>query len=157
MAGGTWKRDDVAAGYLSERSHFIPDRPRQLEVLLRVVRSAEQATSMGLAYMFEPCLKCLAHRRRQVAIASTGDIKVSFDLVDFYHREGRLFGVDTLKLGFAECASVLRGLLKGIESGEFKPPELETVTLDGAVSAYHAIDSGTARTETPTTGPWCTI
>jgi tRNA (cmo5U34)-methyltransferase len=42
MAGGTWKLDDVAAGYLSERSHFIPDRPRQLEVLLRVVRSAEQ-------------------------------------------------------------------------------------------------------------------
>ncbi len=78
-------------------------------------------------------------------MASTGDLKVSFDLVDFYHREGRLFGVDTLKLGFAESASVLRGLLKGIESGEFKPPELETVTLDGAVSAYQAVNSGTAR------------
>ena len=38
--------------------------------------------------LFEPCLKCLAHRGRQVAIASTGDMKVSFDLVDFYHREG---------------------------------------------------------------------
>jgi NADPH:quinone reductase len=72
--------------------------------------------------LFEPCLKSLAHRGRQVAIASAGDMKVSFDLVDFYHREGRLFGVDTLKLGFAECASVLRRLLKGIESGEFKPP-----------------------------------
>ena len=42
MADGTGKRDDVAAGYLSERSQFIPDRPRQLEVLLRVVRSTEQ-------------------------------------------------------------------------------------------------------------------
>jgi tRNA (cmo5U34)-methyltransferase len=42
MAGGTWKRDDVAAGYLSERSHFIPDRARQLEVLVRVVRSAKR-------------------------------------------------------------------------------------------------------------------
>jgi NADPH:quinone reductase-like Zn-dependent oxidoreductase len=90
--------------------------------------------------LFEPCLKSLAHRGRQVAMASTGDLKVSFDLVDFYHREGSLFGVDTLKLGFAESASVLRGLLKGIESGEFKPPELETVTLDGAVSAYQAIN-----------------
>jgi NADPH:quinone reductase-like Zn-dependent oxidoreductase len=95
--------------------------------------------------LFEPCLKCLAHRGRQVAIASTGDAKVSFDLVDFYHREGRLFGVDTLKLGFNESAHVLRGLLKGIESGEFKPPELETVTLDGAASAYEAINSGAAR------------
>jgi hypothetical protein len=45
MAGGTWKRECVAAGYLSERSHFIPDRPRQLEVLLRVVRSTEQPPS----------------------------------------------------------------------------------------------------------------
>jgi hypothetical protein len=35
--------------------------------------------------------------------------------------------------------------LKGIKSGEFKPPELETVTLDGAVLAYQAINSGTAR------------
>ena len=95
--------------------------------------------------LFEPCLKSLAHRGRQVVIASTGDIKVSFDLVDFYRQEGRLFGVDTLKLGFAESANVLRGLLKGIESGEFKPPELEMVTLDRAVSAYHAIVSGTAR------------
>jgi tRNA (cmo5U34)-methyltransferase len=45
MAGGTWKRDDVAAGYLSERSHFIPDRPRQLEVLVRVVRSGDRLPS----------------------------------------------------------------------------------------------------------------
>ena len=85
--------------------------------------------SMSSGGLFEPCLKSLAHRGRQVAIASTGDPKVSFVLVDFYHREGRLFGVDTLKLGFAESASVLRGLLKGIESGDFTP-ELETVTLD---------------------------
>jgi len=59
-------------------------------------------------------------------------------------REARLFGVDTLKLRFVESASVLRGLLKGIESGDFKPPELEAVTLDGAVAAYQAIDSGAA-------------
>jgi len=70
---------------------------------------------------------------------------VSFDLAGFYRREGRLFWVDTLKLRFAESASVLRGLLKGIESGEFKPPELESVPLDKAVSAYQAINSGTAR------------
>ena len=50
MAGGTWKRDDVAAGYLSERSHFIADRLRQLEVLLRVVRSAEQGQVRNRQY-----------------------------------------------------------------------------------------------------------
>ena len=42
IAGGTWKRCDVAAGILSERSHLIRDRPRQLEVLIRVIRSVDR-------------------------------------------------------------------------------------------------------------------
>jgi NADPH:quinone reductase len=95
--------------------------------------------------LFEPCLKCLAHRGRQIAIASTSEDKVTFDLVDFYHREGRLFGVDTLKLGFAESGAVLRGLLPGIEAGVFQPPQLETVALDQAMAAYQAINAGVAR------------
>jgi len=95
--------------------------------------------------LLEPCLKCLAHRGRHTAIASTGDGRVTFDLVDFYHREGRLFGVDTLKLGFAESGEVLRGLLKGIEAGAFKPPLYETVPLERAIAAYEAINAGVAR------------
>src|ERR1035441_4050094 len=35
--------------------------------------------------LFEPGLKCLSHRGRQVAIASHGDPRVGFNLVDFYH------------------------------------------------------------------------
>lgn len=45
MAGGTWKRGDVATAFLSEQSHYIPDRPRQLEVLLRVIRLAVRSPS----------------------------------------------------------------------------------------------------------------
>jgi tRNA (cmo5U34)-methyltransferase len=33
-----WKRRDVAAAFLTERALLIPDRPRQLEVMLRVMR-----------------------------------------------------------------------------------------------------------------------
>jgi ubiquinone/menaquinone biosynthesis C-methylase UbiE len=33
-----WKQRDVAAAFLNERSLLIPDRPRQLDVLLRVLR-----------------------------------------------------------------------------------------------------------------------
>ena len=40
MQSDVWKRRDVAAAFLNERSLLIPDRPRQLEVLLRVLRSA---------------------------------------------------------------------------------------------------------------------
>src|SRR5262249_49843850 len=35
-----WKRPDVATAFLDGRSVQIPDRPRQLEVLLRLLRSA---------------------------------------------------------------------------------------------------------------------
>jgi SAM-dependent methyltransferase len=40
MAAEVWKQRDVAAAFLNERSLLIPDRPRQLDVVLRVLRFA---------------------------------------------------------------------------------------------------------------------
>jgi ubiquinone/menaquinone biosynthesis C-methylase UbiE len=40
MPAEIWKRPEVAAAFLNERSLIIPDRPRQLEVLLRVLHFA---------------------------------------------------------------------------------------------------------------------
>ena len=40
VSGEVWKNDDVATRFLTERSAVIPDRARQLEVLLRLLRSA---------------------------------------------------------------------------------------------------------------------
>jgi SAM-dependent methyltransferase len=40
MSAAVWKERDVAAAFLNERSLLIPDRQRQLEVLLRVLRFA---------------------------------------------------------------------------------------------------------------------
>ena len=40
VSGEVWKRHDVAAAFLNERSRLLPDRSRQLEVLLRVLRAA---------------------------------------------------------------------------------------------------------------------
>jgi NADPH2:quinone reductase len=57
--------------------------------------------------MFEPALKALGHRGRQVEIASLGDRRVSFDLLDFYHNESQLLGVDTRKRNATESAAVL--------------------------------------------------
>lgn len=47
--------------------------------------------------LFEQALRSLRHGGRQVAITSTGGSRVSFDLVDFYHNESRLIGVDSNK------------------------------------------------------------
>jgi tRNA (cmo5U34)-methyltransferase len=40
MSADVWKEREVAAAFLNERSLLIPDRQRQLEVLLRILRFA---------------------------------------------------------------------------------------------------------------------
>ena len=92
--------------------------------------------------MFEPCLKSLAPRGRQVAIASNPDPRVSFNLVDFYHREARLIGVDSIKLGFEESSAILRGLTPGIEDGTYPPPAIQTRSLEEGIEAYRLVNEG---------------
>ena len=90
--------------------------------------------------MFEKCLGALAWRGRQVAISSSLEPRVSFNLVDFYHNECRLFGVDSLKISFDEAAEILRELTPGFDSGEFPPPEIQTFPLAQAPDAYRAMN-----------------
>jgi NADPH:quinone reductase-like Zn-dependent oxidoreductase len=89
--------------------------------------------------MFEKCLGALAWRGRQVAIASNHEPRVSFNLIDFYHNESRLFGVDSLKFGFAEAAEILRELTPGFESGDFPPPDIQTFPLAQGPEAYRTV------------------
>jgi NADPH:quinone reductase len=98
--------------------------------------------------LFEACLASLAKHGRQVAIASGGMPRVTFNLVDFYHNESQLIGVDSLKWGFAESAEVLRGLVGGFESGEFPPPDVTSLPLQQGPETYRQINAGTLRGKT---------
>jgi NADPH:quinone reductase len=89
--------------------------------------------------MFEKCLAALARRGRQVAISSGSQPRVSFNLVDFYHNETRLLGVDTLKISFEEAAEILRQLSPGIQSGSFLPSAAETFPLEEGPRIYREI------------------
>jgi len=89
--------------------------------------------------LFEQCLASLARRGRQVAIASAGQSRVSLNLLDFYHNESRLLGLDTLKLGFDEAAAILQQLAPGFESGEFPAPDCQTFPLDQAPEIYRQL------------------
>lgn len=86
--------------------------------------------------MFEQCLASLVWRGRQVAISSSPEPRVSFNLVDFYHNESRLFGVDSLKLSFEETGEILRQLKPGIESGIFPPSRVEAFSLEEGPRLY---------------------
>jgi NADPH2:quinone reductase len=92
--------------------------------------------------MFEKCLASLALRGRQVAISSGPDPRVSFNLVDFYHNESRLFGVDSVKLSIEAAADILRQLTPGFESGEFPPPVVQAFQLAESVEIYRGINEG---------------
>jgi NADPH2:quinone reductase len=89
--------------------------------------------------MFEQCLAALAWRGRQVAISSSPEARVSFNLVNFYHNESRLLGVDSLKLSFEETAEILRRLTPGIESGIFPAPRVEIFSLEEGPRLYRDI------------------
>lgn len=95
--------------------------------------------------LFEEGLKSLALRGRQVAITSPVDPRVGLNLVDFYHKELSLIGVDSLKRSFAESGAILRELVPLIEAGKVTPPRLETLPLEQAPAAYEKIAAKSAR------------
>jgi NADPH:quinone reductase-like Zn-dependent oxidoreductase len=94
--------------------------------------------------LFEPCLRTLGQRGRQINITSVGDRRVCFDLLDFYHRRLSLFGVDSRAYDTEACAVILEQLTAGFESGALKPiPIAKRFTLDEAQQAYAQVNDGT--------------
>ena len=119
---------DISSGpiSLSEQVH-AETGGRGVEVVLDVVGGP----------LFEPSLRCLTTGGRQIVISSSRDPKVTFSLVDFYHNESHLIGVDTAQLSFENAGRILKRLLPYFESGAFAPPEdLVPVSFDGVLNAY---------------------
>jgi len=92
--------------------------------------------------MFEPSLRCLRVGGRQIAITSTGERRVCFDLIDFYHNLSRLVGVDTMKLTPRDIGAIAQKLCSGFEAGALKPPAVETVPFENAIQAYERLVTG---------------
>jgi NADPH:quinone reductase len=93
--------------------------------------------------MFRSALDSLALRGRLVEIAATGQREVSFDLVDFYRNESRLFGVNTLERDLTASAEVLDALTPGFDAGDYHAaPIAQTFALDKAQEAYRKVAAG---------------
>jgi NADPH:quinone reductase-like Zn-dependent oxidoreductase len=96
--------------------------------------------------MFEPGLKALGHYGRQVEIASVGNRRVSFDLLDFYHNESRLFGVDTRHRDATASAALLEALTPFFDDGVFQAPVIDQVIpLSDGRMAYKQVAQGDVR------------
>ncbi len=96
--------------------------------------------------LFEASLNSLGVGGRQVNITSVGDRRVCFDLLDFYHRQLTLFGVDTAKLDIVACGDILESLRPGFEDGRLTPPEIaRTCSLDELIGGYEQVATGAAK------------
>ena len=93
--------------------------------------------------VFGIALDLLAHRGRQVEITSPTERRVTLDLVNFYHNESQLFGVDTLKRDLTASGRILEELRSGFDSGIYQPPVIsQVIPLAQAQHAYELVANG---------------
>ncbi len=86
----------------------------------------------------------LAMRGRVVVIAGSPGEKLGLELIPFYRKEARLLGVDSLKRGAADCATLLEALRPGFENGAYPAPTIaHSFPLDQAREAYSLVNAGT--------------
>jgi NADPH:quinone reductase-like Zn-dependent oxidoreductase len=93
--------------------------------------------------MIETALKIAAHRGRVIEITGSKERRVSFDIVDFYHHELQLLGVDSLKRDLTAASETLRALSPGFEASALLPPVVSKVLpLDEAREGYRLVAEG---------------
>ena len=142
---GTVRRESDRA--LAEQSH--PDAILNLEAtpLQEAVLSATDGKGVNVIVdtvggaMVEPCLQSLAHQGRLVEIsAPANERRISFDLIDFYHREAHLMGVDSRSYDASACAQILATLTPGFEANALHPiGESHPYLLQAVVAAYEQV------------------
>jgi len=92
---------------------------------------------------FETALSVAKWRGRVLEISATGKRRVEFDLIDFYHNETQLLGVDSAKLGVADSAPLMTALVEGFENGKLSAPVIaQEFPLARASEAYDAVAAG---------------
>ncbi|WP_345815721.1 zinc-binding alcohol dehydrogenase family protein [Paraburkholderia sp. PREW-6R] len=135
---------DAPAGRLSDE--YVPFD----DSVTSAVRALTGGSGVDVVYdtvggvAFETALSLVRRRGRVLEISATGKRRVEFDLIDFYHNETQLLGVDSAKLGVAESAPLMTALVEGFESGKLQAPSIaQQFPLDRAREAFEAVAAGT--------------
>jgi len=150
-----WKKAHVIGASTSSENPSGADAIINITILHleEEVRKLTQGKGVDLVLdavggsMFEHGLKALRRGGRQIAITTTKDRKVSFDLLEFYHNQLHLIGVDTMKLSGTETADLLQNLRFGFQEGYLQAPAVTTWPLERALEAYMAVEKGGSLTK----------
>jgi NADPH:quinone reductase-like Zn-dependent oxidoreductase len=135
--------DTPAGRLLDEYIPFDENVTERLKALTGGAGADVVYDSVG-GVAFETALSLVKHRGRVLEISATGKRRVEFDLIDFYHNETQLLGVDSAKLGVAESAPLMTALVEGFESGKLQGPAIaQAFPLERAREAYVAVATGT--------------
>ncbi|MFL9908844.1 quinone oxidoreductase family protein [Paraburkholderia sp. RL17-337-BIB-A] len=135
--------DTPAGRLLDEYIPFDENVTERLKALTRGAGADVVYDSVG-GVAFETALSLVKHRGRVLEISATGKRRVEFDLIDFYHNETQLLGVDSAKLGVAESAPLMTALVEGFESNKLQGPAIaQAFPLERAREAYEAVANGT--------------
>jgi len=110
-----------------------------LEALQDLTGGAHACIDTVSGSLFPVGLGCLREGGRMVVLTAQGDGRVTLDLRDFYHRQLHLVGVDSLKVSGAQAGRILADLRDGFESGQLTVPEVTSVPLSQAISAYQRL------------------
>jgi NADPH:quinone reductase len=95
--------------------------------------------------LFEPCIRSLRIGGKQIAIASTPNHRVQFDLPSFVHRRTQLLGVSTIDMSGVEVASLLDELRPAFEEGHLHPPKVQIHSFDNAIAVYTSVANKTSQ------------
>jgi NADPH:quinone reductase-like Zn-dependent oxidoreductase len=125
---------------------LIDSRDPEMASVLRAHtagRGADVIFNAAGGPVFGIALELLAHRGRQVEITSPAERRATFDLVDFYHNESQLFGLDTLKLDLTASGRILEKLRSGFDAGIYRPQVIsKSLPLAEAQQAYELVANG---------------
>ncbi|WP_341317427.1 zinc-binding alcohol dehydrogenase family protein [Paraburkholderia sp. IMGN_8] len=133
---------DSPAGRLIDE--YVPFDEHVTERVKALTGGADVVYDTVGGVAFETALSLVKRRGRVLEISGTGKRRVEFDLIDFYHNETQLLGVDSAKLGVAESAPLMTALVEGFESGKLQAPAIaQQFTLERAREAYEAVAAGT--------------
>lgn len=91
--------------------------------------------------MFDTSLAALRPGGRMVAITVSGGTRESFDLLQFYRNDLRLYGLNTFRLDARGSGVILQELVRPIELGWITAQEVTACPLSSAVERYRSMSN----------------